>query len=126
MVSRSRRLGRAATRNVKQIFDRSPNKYVINSSDAFRQPGIVYVTLSSNLNARTMTLGGSLTRHMGVGIGTHVWHFSNSLNRVVKQSSTEFLGHFRGNTVMIYGGLLPCTNPLPFARCVEEVLECRP
>jgi hypothetical protein len=126
MAARSRRLGRAATLTVKDIFDRSPNKFLVTSCGPFPRPGIVYVTMRSNLNVDTMSLGSSLTRHVGVGIGSHVWHFSNSRNRVVKQPGSEFLSHYSGDTVMVYGDLVPCTNPVPYGRCVQEVLECRP
>ena len=128
MVVPSQRRGRAATRSVKEIFNRSTNRRVIDDSTPLWSPGLIFLTRSSNLvqERSGLELRGSMTRHMGIGVGLTVWHYSNRRRKVMKQSIASFLSHFRGNTVMVYGDFVPGTLAAHYSMSAASPLMSSP
>jgi hypothetical protein len=61
--------------------------------------------LSSNVRDTPggMQLRNSRLRHIAIGVGRDVWHYSNFKEEVVIQSLDSFPNHYSGDTVMIYG-----------------------
>lgn len=116
MVSHSQRLGDRATRSVKEIFRRCANKQVVLQSQRYQPAKILFVTPESNLRQQNgeLSLGGSMTRHMGIACGVFVWHYSNRQRKVVKQVADTFPRHFPGRTVMVVGDLVAPSRPRPF------------
>lgn len=109
MVARINRQVPGVTRSVKEIFLRSANKAILTDCTTFPKPCLLFVTPGSNIRERQgeLRMGGSMTRHMGIAVGSQVWHYSNRQRKVKVQPASTFVNHFRGATVMVRGDLVP-------------------
>lgn len=66
----------------------------------------IVATIAANIdNASPITIGTMSRKHIGFHIGGVVYHYSNSRDKVIKQTVDEFKRHYRGDTVLLRADL---------------------
>lgn len=68
---------------------------------------LAFVTSSSNVNLTTGKMRNIPRKHIGVYHGSHIYHYSNGQNKVVKQTPAAFANHYAGNDITVYYGSIP-------------------
>lgn len=106
MLSKKKRKGERASLRVHVIFDACPTVAEYDDSMATGR-GLMFVSGKSNFvtKAGTTTLRNVPKKHIGVFLNGNIWHYSNSRNRVVKQTPSQFLKHYSGKTAIWLGSL---------------------
>ena len=84
-------------------------------ADTFGDGRFVFVTRRSNVNLGAKTMTNVPKKHVGIGIGNTIWHYSNTRDQVVTATPDEFIYHYRGQENGLFWGMFPdrCT-PVPF------------
>lgn len=83
---------------VQELFAECPQ--VGNWNDAPQGMKIVFVTDKSNVNLTAHTMRNVPRKHVGIFSEGHVYHYSNTLDIVIRQTPADFLTRFQG----AYGG----------------------
>jgi hypothetical protein len=83
---------------VQELFPECPQVGNWNSAPAGMK--IVFVTDKSNVDLPAHTMRNVPRKHVGIFSDGHVYHYSNTQDIVIRQTSTEFLARFQG----FYGG----------------------
>lgn len=96
---------------VNELFNRCTQL-----EDADPHGCIVYITTPGNLTGRgtRRVMGQHPRKHVGIYLDGEVWHYSNSRDRVVRQSIDEFSQHYSGNPVMAYTAFPKAATFVPF------------
>ena len=69
-------------------------------------PCLVFITNAGNVNLKTQSMVNHPRKHVGIFVDGSIYHYSNSKERVVKQTPEEFSGHYSApNNAMFYGTL---------------------
>lgn len=93
---------------VHEVFAASTGKVVLETSDT-TQSGLVYISAASNFS----TVNGSTTlanvpkKHIGFVHAGNVWHYSNTRDKVIKQTLATFINHYSGQTNALWYSDLP-------------------
>jgi hypothetical protein len=74
---------------VHEVFGLCPRVGTKAQMDMGREQ-IVFVTLAANVNVATKTMINIPQKHMGIYSGGHVYHYSNTADKVVKQTLADF------------------------------------
>lgn len=100
----------AASVRVHEIFDASRNVRQLVQCP-LRGEGLVFVSAATNFvrQGTTTALRNVPKKHIGLFLGNDVWHYSNSRDRVVRQSAEEFLTHYPKQTNAIWLADIPAT-----------------
>jgi hypothetical protein len=74
----------------------------------------VFVSGEGNFVTRgsTTTLVNVPKKHIGFILNAMVWHYSNSRNKVIKQTTSAFRLHYSGQTNALWLGSLPTRGRL--------------
>jgi len=79
--------------------------------DAPSVPCIAFVTAKSNVDLEAHTMRNVPQKHVGIYDGTHIYHYSNTRDIVVRQKPEEFLERFQaiysGDQGLFYGTMPP-------------------
>lgn len=102
---------------VHELFAECPEVGEVTScvTDTFGDGRFVFVTRRGNVNLGTKTMTNVPKKHVGIGIGNTIWHYSNTRDQVVTATPDEFIYHYRGQENGLFWGTFPdrCT-PVPF------------
>jgi hypothetical protein len=85
-----------ATIRVHELFPQCP---ALSAFGAGVADGIVFVTDASNVDLVKRTMRNVPQKHVGILCDGNVYHYSNTIDEVVRQTPSEFLTRFRG----VYG-----------------------
>ncbi len=101
--------GKGKTRGnirVDEIFLRCP---IVGRWGDGRTPsqGLLFVTDSRNVDLEKKFMEKVPQKHIGIYIGGDVWHYSNSKDKVVRQTVTQFSKHYPGNNIALFYGSTP-------------------
>jgi len=105
--------GEAANLRVHEIFAKCTRKKEIPDTGSGLS-GIVFISGQGSF----VTKGGATKlsnvpkKHIGFILNAMVWHYSNSRNKVIKQTTTAFRGHYSGQTNALWFGSMPATGTL--------------
>ena len=67
---------------------------------------LVFITRASNVNLSAKVMANVPRKHIGIFIGGFVWHYSNSQQKVVRQTPALFSTHYPSpDNAMFYGSL---------------------
>lgn len=88
-----------ASLRVQELFAACPDVGVLKDAPA-GVPLLVFVTAISNVDVAAHTMRNVPQKHVGIFDGTHIYNYSNSQRRVVRQTPPEFLARFAA----IYSG----------------------
>ena len=91
---------------VQEIFAKCPK---VGQWDDVATPsqGLVFVTDASNVNLAAKMMKNVPKKHIGIYVGGDVWHYSNTRDKVVKQSITQFSKHYPGSNIALFFGAFP-------------------
>ena len=98
--------GIGASLRVQEIFPKCPSVGVWSLRPASLQACLVFILRASNVNLAGKIMANVPRKHVGIFMRGFVWHYSNSLGKVVKQTPSQFAGHYPApDNSMFYGSL---------------------
>lgn len=92
---------------VHELFSRCPKIGYWKDLVEKEKNHLVFITDASNVNIATKTMRNIPKKHVGIYSDKHIYHYSNSKDKVVKQTPEQFSKHYRGNNITMYYGTLP-------------------
>lgn len=69
--------------------------------------GLAFVTNRSNVDLDAKYMENVPRKHVGIFHGSTVWHYSNTHDKVVKQSVDQFRHHYSGDSIALFWGAPP-------------------
>lgn len=101
--------GASASIRVHEIFSRCSAVGAWNSLTPTNFCGLVFITNASNVNLSTKTMINVPRKHVGIFLGVvpQIWHYSNSKQRVVRQTAQEFSHHYGSPDNAMFWGSCP-------------------
>jgi hypothetical protein len=66
-----------------------------------------FVTKKSNVNLKKKEMTNVPKKHIGIFHSDHIWHYSNSKRKVVKQLPADFARHYKGDGFGVFYGEFP-------------------
>lgn len=103
------RPGAAANIRVHETFAKCPEVGDF-ANRPNEEPRLAFVTLSSAVNLATKTMANIPKKHVGIFCEGDVWHYSNTADKVVRQSAATFAGHYSGAGFGMFYGSFPATS----------------
>ncbi len=64
--------------------------------------GLAFVTNRSNVDLDTKHMENVPRKHVGIFLGNTVWHYSNTDDKVVKESIDQFRHHYSGESIAVF------------------------
>jgi hypothetical protein len=98
---------KGASIRVHELFAACPEVGKWSDLPATLQSGLVFITDSGNVNLKTKQMANVPKKHVGIFIGSSIWHYSNTKDKVVTQSPDEFSKHYNGAGITMYYGKFP-------------------
>lgn len=94
---------------VHELFAACPEvgELVSCGPDSFGDGRFVFVTARSVVNVAAHRMSNVPRKHVGIGIGNTIWHYSNTRDQVVKTTPDRFIYHYSGQTNGLYWGTMP-------------------
>jgi hypothetical protein len=99
--------GTPATIRVQELFSRCPSVGKWESRPPELNTCLVFITKGSNVDVQARTMVNVPRKHVGIFIGGSIWHYSNSRDKVVKQTPQEFSRHYAPPDNAMFFGALP-------------------
>jgi hypothetical protein len=90
---------------VHEIFNKCPS--VGEWKDKPSGNCLAFVTASTNVNIATKTMQNVPSKHIGICYNDEIYHYSNSRDKVVKQSPADFSKHYKGSNIKVFYGTFP-------------------
>ena len=122
MVHRSRHIIGGASILVSDLFDVTPGAHELLECPTTGQ-GLIFVSAPVNfeqIGSNVYRIRTIPKRHVGIYIGATMWHYSNSMQKVVSQMTSSFLAHYPRQTNALWIGELPVmARPMPFGVSVS-------
>jgi hypothetical protein len=98
--------GTPANLRVQEIFPRCPSVGVWMLRPTPLSTCLVFITRASNVNLAARVMANVPRKHVGIYSGGFIWHYSNRLDQVVKQTPSQFSQHYPSpDNAMFYGSL---------------------
>lgn len=91
-----------ASVRVHELFAACAQVGFLENLNTIPRPVLVFVTAKSNVNLNTKKMENVPKKHVGIYDGTHIYHYGNTRDKVVKQTVQEFKQSFQNS----YGGTL--------------------
>lgn len=96
-----------ANLRVHEIFAQCPSVGRFEDRGDTITTGLIFITDESNVNLETKVMANVPRKHIGFFHGEEVWHYSNSRNKVVNQTSAQFSKHYSGSGIKMFYGEFP-------------------
>ena len=94
---------------VQELFDACPQVGLF--ADAPGIPCIAFVTAKNNVDLPGHKMRNVPQKHVGIYDGTHIYHYSNTQDKVVRQTPKDFLDRFQavysGDQALFFGTMPP-------------------
>jgi hypothetical protein len=117
MVHRSHHVIAGASILVSDLFDISPDVHELLECPTTGE-GLIFVSAPGNfrqIGSNSFRIRTIPKRHVGIYIGGTTWHYSNSRNKVVSQTTSSFMLHYPRQTNALWIGRTPSmARPVPF------------
>ncbi len=98
--------GRSAGIRVAELFPECPEVGRWRDRPSTLEMGLVFITHPGNVNLQNKTIANVPKKHVGIFIGDEIWHYSNTRDEVVRQTSDQFSRHYDPpHNAMFYGSL---------------------
>jgi hypothetical protein len=104
---------------VHELFAECPQVSEVDScsNDTFGDGCFVFVTRRNAVNLAAHTMTNVPKKHVGIGMGNTIWHYSNTQDRVVTTTPELFIYHYSGQTNGLFRGTFS-------DRCMPTRLGC--
>jgi hypothetical protein len=86
--------GPAATLRVHDLFSRCRSVGAWSLRPASVKTALVFITRAANVNLSTKVMVNVPRKHVGIFADGFVWHYSNSQQKVVRQTPAQFSHHY--------------------------------
>lgn len=96
-----------ATLKVHQLFPKCPSVGVWSLRPASLKTCLVFITRAANVNLPAKAIVNVPRKHVGIFADGFVWHYSNSQQKVVKQTPAQFKFHYPAPDNAMFFGSLP-------------------
>lgn len=125
--------GQGACLRVHELFAHCP--CVGHFEDAPHGVCVVFVTARTNVDLAAQRMRNVPQKHVGLYDGTHVYHYSNGQDQVIRQTPAEFLARFEalyaGEQALYFGTLppeaqVPESDALPLAEATAAFAAALP
>lgn len=114
---RLRRRPGGANVRVQELFAQCPSSREVVECPSTGQ-GLIFVSDRRNFSGTPTQIENVRRKHVGVMSNGRVWHYSNTLRRVVVQTVGEFLSHYpRQDNALWYGALPAACRAASFGTC---------
>jgi len=100
-------LSDAASIRVHEVFSKCKKVGEWSAKSASAKFCLAFVTSPSNINLKTKKMRNHPRKHIGIFHNGAIYHYSNSKNKVVKQSPAAYAKHYKGNDITVYYGTMP-------------------
>jgi hypothetical protein len=71
------------------------------------KPCLVFITRAGNVNLSAKTMANVPRKHVGIFADGFIWHYSNSQQKVVRQTPAQFAQHYPSPDNAMFFGALP-------------------
>lgn len=86
---------------VNEIFNRQSNRRYWDASIATGRY-LIYATIPGNLSdGPPITMGSMSRKHIGFFVDGQVYHYSNTQDKVIKQTTAQFSNHYGATTKLL-------------------------
>jgi hypothetical protein len=99
--------GPAATLRVQELFPKCRTVGLWSLRPASIKTCLVFITRAGNVNLSAKVMANVPRKHVGIFADGFVWHYSNSQQKVVKQTPAQFGLHYPSPDNAMYFGSLP-------------------
>lgn len=119
MASQASAARQGACIRVHELFAECPvvNEVDACTADTFGAGCFVFVTARNVVNVAAHSMTNVPRKHVGIGLGNTIWHYSNTKDEVVTTTPDRFIFHYSGQTNGLYRGSFP-------ERCTPTRLGC--
>jgi hypothetical protein len=107
--------GAAANLRVQETFAKCPQVGKWADRGATVTKCFAFITYASSVDLGKKTMVNRPNKHIGIYCDGNIWHYSNSQDKVVKQTPDEFAKHYSGSGYAVFYGTFP-TDAEPVAR----------
>jgi len=98
--------GAAANLRVQELFPKCKAVGAWSLRPATLQPCLVFITRATNVNLAGKVMANVPRKHIGIFLNGFIWHYSNSQQKVVRQTPAQFAKHYAPpDNAMFYGSL---------------------
>ncbi|MEO6236498.1 MAG: hypothetical protein ABIQ52_05820 [Vicinamibacterales bacterium] len=96
--------GPAATLRVPDLFFRCRSVGAWSLRPASVRTALVFITRAANVNLSTKVMANVPRTHVGIFAEGFVWHYSNSQQKVIRQTPAQFALHYTApDNAMFFG-----------------------
>lgn len=99
--------GPAATLRVQDLFSKCRSVGLWSLRPASLRICLVFITRASNVNLSAKAMANVPRKHVGILADGFVWHYSNSQQKVVRQTPSQFALHYPAPDSAMFFGTLP-------------------
>ena len=99
--------GPAASLRVQDLFSRCRSVGVWSLRPATLKTCLVFITRAANVNLSAKVMANVPRKHVGILADGFVWHYSNSQQKVVRQTPAQFALHYPAPDNAMFFGAMP-------------------
>ena len=96
-----------ATLRVQELFPKCAKVGVWSLRPASLATCLVFITRAANVNLGAKTMANVPKKHVGIFLNGSIWHYSNSQQKVVKETPAQFARHYPSPDNALFFGSLP-------------------
>lgn len=97
----------SANIKVHQVFSKCPGVDTWTNKPPGLTFCLAFITSSSNVNLKKRKMINHPKKHIGIFHNGMIYHYSNSKDKVVKQTPVAFSKHYTGSKITVYYGAIP-------------------
>lgn len=96
--------GEGATIRVQEVFSRCPEVGLWADKPAVLKKCLAFITKETNVDLKRKIMANVPRKHIGIFCDGHIYHYSNSNDKVVKQTPAQFSKHYSGKGYAVFYG----------------------
>lgn len=98
---------KGASIRVHEIFPRCPQVGKWSDRPTHLATCLAFVTSAKHVNLANKQMANVPKKHIGIYNAGNIWHYSNTSDKVVKQSPEQFARHYAGADIEVFYGEIP-------------------
>ncbi len=96
--------GEGSTIRVQEVFARCPEVGLWADKPAALKKCLAFITKKTNVDLKRRVMSNVPRKHIGIFCDGHIYHYSNSRDKVVKQTPDQFSRHYSGTGYAVFYG----------------------
>lgn len=106
LVPNSAQQGFGANIRVHEVFAQCPAVYEFDNCPT-ETSGLIFVSARTNFRGNPVNIQNVPKKHIGIILNGHIWHYSNTRDRVEVQTMLGFIHHYPRQQNSLWFGSLP-------------------